>query len=85
MATVNYEVCDRCGNKINYHSRLLARIHTVKIKWIVCGEMMDSEKQLCKECSKELDKWLYAKKDGLNPEIVIFDEMHNYPEPGRSR
>ena len=59
MAKVSYEVCDRCGKEINYHSRLLARVIKVKISWIVCGEIIDSEKRLCKECSAELDKWLY--------------------------
>lgn len=75
---IEYEVCDRCKKEINYHSRLLARVIKVKIRWIVCGEIMDTEKRLCKECTEELDKWLYRKKDGLNAGTVIADELHNH-------
>jgi uncharacterized CHY-type Zn-finger protein len=59
---VEYEVCDRCGKEINYHSKLLARVNKVKIKWIICGEVMETERRFCKDCTEELDRWLYPKK-----------------------
>jgi len=61
MAKVEYEVCDRCGVKINYHSRHLAKVCRTKIKWIICGITQEYNYQLCEECSDKLDDFLYKK------------------------
>lgn len=64
MATINYKFCDRCQEKINYHSRLRAFVQMprdIKILWIVCGVSMDQQKELCGKCAEELEKFLEKK------------------------
>lgn len=61
MAIVKYEVCDRCGERINNHSRHLAKVNRVKIKWVVCGITQEYSYELCGECSDELDTFIYMK------------------------
>lgn len=61
MATIEYEVCDRCKEKIDYHSRKLATVHRAKINWIFCGIVNEYKYQLCKNCSEELDVFLSSK------------------------
>lgn len=75
---VKYEICDRCGQKINKRSRLLAKVRRIKINWTLCGCVDENEYQLCKVCSEDLDKWLYAKRDGRNAGTVTVDELHDY-------
>jgi uncharacterized CHY-type Zn-finger protein len=58
MAVVTYEVCDRCSEKVNYHSGRKARVRTAKIKWIVCGMVIESEKILCDKCYHALEEFL---------------------------
>lgn len=64
MATINYKVCDRCHERINYHSGLLAKVQTyrpIKIAWIVCGVVSNAERELCGKCADELEEFLEPK------------------------
>lgn len=65
MATVEYQVCDRCREKISYRSRLRAKVQwpkVIKIAWVICGATMNQEKELCGKCAEELEKFLELKQ-----------------------
>lgn len=62
MGKVQYDVCDRCGERINYNWFKRATIRMPKTKWIICGSVVEKEWLLCTKCSGELDNFLYPKK-----------------------
>jgi len=66
MAIVKYEVCDRCGEKVSYHSRRLAKVHRTKLTWIICGCVNEDEYQLCGDCSEKLETFLYNRESKNN-------------------
>lgn len=62
MATVEYKVCDRCGEKINWRSRLKAIVEPRKVQWVLFGYVTESTFELCGNCSDRLDAFLYPKR-----------------------
>ena len=59
MAVMQKRVCDRCGKEITGHERRISRLYKpIRLKWIVCGEVMEREYELCKKCTNELTLFL---------------------------
>ena len=59
MAVVTYKICDRCKKKIDRKSGKLAIVTTsYEIRWIIKGCVHEHDKELCGDCSDELEKFM---------------------------
>lgn len=63
MGKIEYDVCDRCGERINYNWFKRATIRMPKVKMILFGSVFEKEWLLCGKCSEELDNFFYPKKN----------------------
>lgn len=64
MATISYEVCDRCKKEISTHSLKRSTIPAYrkrKILWITAGYIYEDTKELCEDCTVKLDDFLNNK------------------------
>jgi tRNA U54 and U55 pseudouridine synthase Pus10 len=66
MATVSYEVCDRCNNRIEKKRGLQskARLKKRKLLWwrLTSGAVSVWERELCGDCTEALEKFLEPAK-----------------------
>ena len=61
MATVTYDVCDRCGERIvrrKGFNSIVEITKTIKITKFVCGDGSERTHQLCTDCSRSLESFL---------------------------
>lgn len=66
MATINYRICDRCGEKIERKSPKLLSVQKI-IKWRIVmnikGITHASREEFCGKCSEQLEAFMYNKAD----------------------
>lgn len=63
MALTYKRICDRCGEEMTGRERRLSRLYKpIRLKWIVCGEAIEDEYELCKKCTNELTLFLNNNK-----------------------
>ena len=62
MAKVEYNTCDRCKQKISYHTRRGAKVkypRVVHIIWRFCQWVDTNSMELCNDCAEGLHDYLY--------------------------
>ncbi len=69
MAKVEYNVCDRCGEKINYDHKKGAEItypRRIKIIWRLFQYLTERNMELCGNCAEGLEDFLHKKETSLS-------------------
>lgn len=77
MAVMHKRVCDRCGKEITGRERRIAKLYKkARLKWIVCGEVIEQEYELCKKCTNELTLFL----NNNEPDVIYEEYKNDYKE-----
>jgi hypothetical protein len=75
MAKISKRVCDRCGKEVTGHERRISRLYKpIRLKWIVYGEVIEREYELCKKCTNELTLFLNNSK----PDVIYEEYKKDY-------